>query len=354
MRTSTSGPVATGAASRDVVICCANEVEPERLAAFYQTMYPGRPMVETWRWRYHVEEGCEGPPLVAVRNGRVIAHAGGVPFTAETRGQRWRAMWFVDFAVLPEHQRQGVGIELTERWMQLSDLHVTFCNEHSIGVFKKFGWVESFDMALHRLLLRPFDQPRAQRIPPALRSAGNALARVGLKILQQSAAGNAAPELGPVGEAELQPFLNSSDSSRKNIVRPIRDADYLQWRILSSPARASYVVCRLDDVALLVHTPRIQSSSRLDVLVMSSTGKASFGAIRQMLAWLGLWGLERGFEELRYFPPNKELSDYLARRLPVAIHRPRFAYHSAGISLLQQLQAADWEWQLLDSDFEWI
>ena len=70
----------------------------------------------------------------------------------------------------------GNTVRMTKRWMSLADVHVSFCNEQSVGVFKKCGWTESFDPNVHYFPLRPFDHRRfATYIPTFLRSILNVL-----------------------------------------------------------------------------------------------------------------------------------------------------------------------------------
>ena len=50
------------------------------------------------------------------------------------------SIWFVDFVIIPEFQGKGYGKILTKEWMKICPNQITFCNNLSLKIFKKFGW----------------------------------------------------------------------------------------------------------------------------------------------------------------------------------------------------------------------
>jgi hypothetical protein len=53
------------------------------------------------------------------------------PFKVFVDGANYTASWFIDFALLPEFQRQGLGPILTKKWMEFSDFYMSApCNEN--------------------------------------------------------------------------------------------------------------------------------------------------------------------------------------------------------------------------------
>jgi GNAT superfamily N-acetyltransferase len=176
----------------------ARAVAHDVLADFYRDVFPGRLLEERWSWLYRRGLWGGALPLLAMDDGRAIAQAGGIPFVLQLDGGQYRAAWFVDFAVRAGLQGRGVGTRLARAWMEVPDIAVTFCNEESMRVFRKLGWVGSFDTWLHTMWIRPFDHARAALLGPTGRSFGNALAaRVWRRWLRPSAFGE--PRLEPFG-----------------------------------------------------------------------------------------------------------------------------------------------------------
>ena len=154
----------------------ACDVDLVLLIDFYQKAYPNRisSLKSNWKWLNHSDFYNYKTPLVLVYKTQVIAHAGMIPFNISVCGKQQTAAWFTDFKILDEFQRFGLGSMLTKEWMNYSDCCVTFCNDKSIGVFKKFGWLESFNTYMHLNFILPFSHPGfVRRLPAFIRKILN-------------------------------------------------------------------------------------------------------------------------------------------------------------------------------------
>ena len=324
----------------------AREVAEPALAQFYREAFPHRAHADAWRWLYRTEWGAHPLPLVMLDGSRVIAHAGGIPFRACIAGQEVSAQWFVDFALLPEYRRQGLGTRLTEHWASLADISVTFCNDDSWRVFQRLGWLTSPEPVLHTLWLRAGDHPRMKNMPaPARAVAGAAVSA----IMGLARSGTSSSEPRPLDQAGLTSLMRTdADTAGEMVVTAVRDADYLQWRIERSPARARYRIFDDDEATMLVS---VGDGDRLDVLWMTPVRQGA--SVRGSLAALARWAAGYGYSAVRYLPESPAMASTLAALLPV-VSRPRYACWSSDPSLRALLSNASWRWQLIDSDFEWI
>ena len=345
--------------TEDIALRSAHDVDRSALRAFYATGILGeRPTLpQIWPWLNRTAYHDRRIPLVLEHDGAVIGHAGIIPFAAEYRGRRLNLAWFIDFALLPAYQRKGLGGRLTKAWMDFSDLYVTFCNDKSMGLFKKLGWVESFETYYHRLFLRPFDHPRLQDpFPAAVRATGNALAGPALDLWYRRLTHPLdGARLDPVSADAMRPFLSAPSDApdASNLVVPVRDADYVDWRVLRSPNRTAYRVFHAAPEAppLLVGLRTDARPAYLDVLWTADLTDPE--AVARALATLARWGRREGFAYIRFYTSNQALSGHLERRLRSTVRHPRYAFYSRDQALFDQI-AADptWNWQLLDSDFE--
>ena len=323
------------------------------LLDFYDKMDPERscPPSGTWEWLYRPGFDARCRALVVERDQRVVAHAGIIPFWLSLRDRKVSAGWYVDFAVLPGLQRAGLGRALTLEWMKLTDVHVTFCNERSMGLFRKLGWEESFDTRLHHFFLEPLSHPSVLRrlhgrVPAA---ALNAAARALLSRwyrLQSRRAGQL--DVAPVSETLLAHF----QSSPRSAVEPIRDRDYLRWRFLESPYRSGYRVALLDGLPLAIVRERTDKPRSRHVEIMLVKDDISFPALKRLIAALSVWASPRACAYLRYYESDPLRSRQLQRSLLSYVHRPRFAFFAESAELMRELRQGPLRWQLADSDFE--
>jgi Acetyltransferase (GNAT) domain len=326
------------------------------LLDFYRTMDPDRPCPpsEMWEWLYRPAFGPPCSALVMESDERVVAHAGIIPFWLSIRGQKVSAGWYVDFAVLPELQRAGLGRTLTLEWMRLTDVHVSFCNARSMGLFRKLGWEESFDTRLHHFFLEPLSHPGVLRrldgrVPTAAIAALNSTARglLGAWYRRQSR-GGANLELAPVSETLLHHF----ESSPRSAIAPIRDMEYLRWRFLESPYRRDYRVALSGGTPLAVLRERKDKPRSPHVEILLVKDELAFPVLKHLIAGLGFWASRRGHAYLRYYESDPGRSRQLQRAFLSFVRHPRFAFFARSAELMQELKRGQLCWQLADSDFE--
>lgn len=330
----------------------ASAIEPEALTNFYRRVFPERSYEQRWRWLYRTCFPGRPFPLVMLDGQDVIAHAGGMPFIAGLGGREYRTSWFIDFIVSPGLERRGLGTRLTQAWMDRSEICVTFCNERSMGVFRRFGWVESFDTSFHTIWVRPFEHPRAVPLGRSMRSSLNRLSvPIAAAWHRRTAAGE--PVLGRLDADGAEAMSRANiDVPGADVVAPERTRDYFEWRIAASPDRDRYRLYRQDAVMMLICLREHEPSS-LDVLWISDGRESAHRTIRAMLSSLALFAIRHGYAAVRHYPPTRALSRYLRGLAPV-VSRPRFAYWTKEPALLDRLRRAEWSWQLIDSDFEWL
>jgi GNAT superfamily N-acetyltransferase len=340
----------------DISILSAHDVDTKLLIDFYRTMYPRRvdSLSHIWKWLNRSSFYQNRIPLVILYNARVIAHAGMIPFNVFLDRKRYTASWFIDFAVLPEFQGHGLALLLTEKWMEFSDLYVTFCNEKSMGVFKRYGWIESFDTYLHHYFLMPFNHPKfAGSIPRFLRRTLNMVSSRFLKLIYHKYAYSIDKlHLSDLNSDSFSKFLSFLEIQSSTVI-PIRDSDYISWRLLNSPDRDKYFVLSMSggsNISIVTKLGNKGDSKYIDLLWVSDPSEYSI--IRCMISTLALWGMSNGYSYIRYYTSNKELSSYLAKSLKPFVKHPRFAFYSKDAALLQKLTHPSWHWQLIDSDFE--
>ncbi len=142
----------------DYSIISISKVKIDQLSEFYKRAFKNRykTLTKYWKWWYR-SNYLDYEPIVLISNNQVIGQAGLIPTKIRIEKKILPAIWFVDFAVLPEYQNQGLGKILTKEWMNICPNQITFCNDYSLSIFKKFGWATNYNT---KRLARPIDPTR--------------------------------------------------------------------------------------------------------------------------------------------------------------------------------------------------
>ncbi|MCX6250363.1 MAG: hypothetical protein NTX61_06390 [Bacteroidetes bacterium] len=342
----------------EVSIYSACDVDSTLLIDFYRKVYPNRlnSLELNWKWLNRSDFYENKIPLVLVYKNQVLAQSGMIPFNISMCGDLQTASWFIDFIILPEFQKHGLGSILTKEWMTFSDCFVTFCNEKSIGVFKKFGWIESFDTYMHLNFMLPFKHPGFDGILPAfIRSIFNYISYpVFFLIYSRHSYSNASYHLEKLNEESFNAFFHLYTKTKvisENTVSPIRDMEYAKWRVLNSPNKDKYFIYKTEKFSALVSLNN-NHGEYIDILWVSDINEKI--EIKKLISTLGIYGIKNGFSYIRFYTSKKELSDYIKNKTKSIVRHPRFAYFSKVESILEKLKSANWDFELIDSDFEHV
>lgn len=333
----------------DISILPAADVDIKLLQSFYETQYPQRAdfLAQNWRWLNRASFYDDKIPLVVFYHGRIIAHAGMIPFNIFWDGKPYKASWFIDFSVLPEFQNQGLGKIIAKKWMEFSDVCLAAgCTESSKNLFKKLGWVEGFDSYLHYYFIQPFNHPRlAGLLPIALRKILNSLYQAFLP-LDNSFADKT--YLDRLDSKTIGKFISLDEQS--GAVTAARDADYISWRLFSSPCKNDYRVFYGSGPAMIIKISQKSGIKYIDLLWTADLSDRS--AVRRMILALAKWCRENDYAYIRYYTSGGKLSRYLRSYFGNITRRPAFLFYAKDAMLLNKLTQAEWNWQLIDSDWE--
>ena len=97
-----------------------SEVTKDQLSDFYKkTYYPRyKSLTNHWRWWYRVGYN-EFEPLIISIDNKVIGQAAYLPTELNVLGNKVPAIWFVDYAILPEFKGKGLGKIMYKEWMKI-------------------------------------------------------------------------------------------------------------------------------------------------------------------------------------------------------------------------------------------
>lgn len=324
----------------------ATTIEGSVMARFYGEAFPERSALlsKHWRWLYRVGRFPGIEPLVLVEDERVVGHAGVIPLTLSRLGREATAIWFVDFSILPEFQGQGHGKALTEAWMAMCPDRVTFCNERSIQVFRRFGWKERSDA---NVLTQPLELSAPLRRFGALGAgAGRLLNPAWLAWLRARSSGAPALETAPL-PLDAGGLAERLDDPSAPGPRVVRDAEWFKWRLLENPRRDEHVLASAGGVHAVFRLFTSRGRRRAHLLHI---GPGPAPARAAMTAAFARWALDRKADDAWAATSEPALLEagapYFKRRRPL-----RFAWHSDDAAVAAAL-AGPLPTQGIDSDHD--
>jgi hypothetical protein len=208
-----------------------DECDDQVAARLWGRLFPNRPIDQAridWQYRRGFCPGIS--PLIAIVEGSPVGHAGVIPVNVRGSAGDQTAIWFVDFALLSEWQRRGVGGKLAARWNQLGPLRLTTCNEKSMALFAKQGWIRSGAVTRYALPLTR----RALSKRSSLATAVPAFALRSLARFRHRRNANVRDVPATLVLRELEERFSGCEDDL------IRDQSWFRWRVAESPHRDEY------------------------------------------------------------------------------------------------------------------
>ena len=146
----------------DVQIKQFELAEQAALLSFLRVAYPDEPRKSEpafWHWHY-LENPHTAPdniPLWVVKDGeQIVGQLATIPVVLKVGETETRAIWILDFIVLPQYRGQGLGKRLVLTAGEAYPTMITLgINEQSTGVFRSLKWVALGGVHRYHRLLYP-------------------------------------------------------------------------------------------------------------------------------------------------------------------------------------------------------
>lgn len=327
----------------------ATRVPTEHLERFYERMFPARAsfLNRHWRWLYRIDrDRPEWSPLVATNRNEVVGHLGLIPVTLRRGRHECSAVWFVDLAVLPEHQGRDIGTALSRAAMPSCPVQLGFGNSRSMSLLEKCGWTIQEQTVALRLDLRPERHPdwRTGR-RKALAAALGSIARI---VSRARTTSQEEPVVSPA--ADLDDFTRREFGSTLHVKR---SSDFLKWRITDHPHAGEYALIeqprRTGDRCRAL--ARVVDGQCRRLHLLSLDGEIRPETLSPFLASIVRWALGRDIHQIVYVTSNPHITRVARWWLP-SVKRLTFASHANDRQAQAFLDQGDESWESLDSDFD--
>ena len=249
-----------------------SEIATEQLSDFYKKTYHKRHKTLTSNWRWWYRTGySEFESLILSIDNKIIGQAGLLPIDLNILGNKVPAIWFVDFAILPEFQGKGFGQILTKEWMKICPNQITFCNNQSLRVFKKFGWKNNLST---KRFVRPINTLKF--IPIVRRLKLNFVNRTLRYLIKKKYSRNVSINPYKIGDnfKIIRDSFKIKKIARNNgFAEIIRDEKWLHWRLIECPYKKDIHFFEYKNNFAIVHIFLIENIKKLNILYTYSTDK---------------------------------------------------------------------------------
>ena len=246
-----------------------SEVTKDQLSDFYKkTYYPRyKSLTNNWHWWYRVGYN-EFEPLIISIDNKVIGQAAYLPTELNVLGNKVPAIWFVDYAILPEFKGKGLGKIMYKEWMKICPNQMAICSDDSLRVLKKFGWK---DNSATKRLARPIN---ALNFLPIIKNFKLNFVNKTLRYLIKKKY-NRNISINPYKISDNFKIINDSLKLKKNSTNNgfasiIRDEKWLNWRLMECPYKKDIYFFEYKNNFAIVHI-FYQYVKRLNILYTYST-----------------------------------------------------------------------------------
>tara|TARA_A100001015_G_scaffold197872_1_gene220722 strand:- start:1080 stop:2153 length:1074 start_codon:yes stop_codon:yes gene_type:complete len=338
------------------------EVDEKKILDFYSKAFPKRTcrLENLWKWFYRTDFfTTKKHPVIAMseKQEKVVGHMAIIPFWLFLKEKKTLASWYTDMYVDPEFRGKGIAKAITYDLMKLTYIHFGFVgNDQSMGVFKNFNWIDGYEGYLHHFTFQPMNYSKFSKYSKKLKwiyylinFVFKNISRTFYKFKKKD---NNTLSIQSLDEENIKTFIDVENV--ENLIKPIRDKEYLHWRFLNSPEKEKYKIFKENNniAALIKERKDKENSWHLDILLINNFSESN--KIISFLAKINLWAEKNNFAYVRMYVSNKNLSNKIKHNLLSITRSPRFFYYTKNKSYMDALKKCNFFWQLADSDFEII
>ena len=292
-----------------------SEIATDQLSEFYKKTYYKRykSLTSNWRWWYRVGYN-ELEPLILSVDNKVIGQAAYLPINLNILGNIVPAIWFVDYAVLPEFKGKGLGKILSKEWMKICPNQMAICSDDSLRVLKKLGWKDNYTT---KRLARPISTLKFLPILKNLKL--NFVNRTLRYFIKKKYSRNIS--INPYKISDNFKIIDDSFKLRKIVknnefAEIIRDEKWLHWRLIECPYKKDIYFFEYKNNFTIVHIFLIENIKKLNILYTYSADRLQENELFvQIINWSInnnidlVWAVSRNTDFENIFPKifNKPL-----------------------------------------------
>ncbi len=334
----------------------ASKQKEKDVSNYLRLSYPDRKkdISSLWKWLYKSNEFNYSSSYIATINNKIVGHAGSIPTKLVMNKKIYNANWFVDFIVDSNIRNLGIGKKLTEKWMQENKLGITFCNDQSARVFKKYGWNETYNSFMHYFFIKPVSHEKFNKYfnkIKIIRNILNSIFKIYFLSYYYIKGSKQKFKIDKLTLENINSYKNNSSNNQK--ILTLRDSQYLNWKFLKSPEYDFYRIFRNDCSSSII---KIREDKRechhIDVLLLDYDD--NIRNLQKLIADICLWSAKKDFAYVRMHTSDRTFNDIIKNNIFSVIRKNRFLYYCKDKELESLFRNNLFEWTLADSDYDII
>lgn len=288
-----------------------SETDEMLLFDFFKSAYPNRynNLIKHWRWYYRLGYN-NFEPIVIELNSKIIGMAGLIPSKLNYGNKVTEAIWFIDFFILKEFRNKGYGSIITKEWMKICPVQITFCNNESLKLFKKFSW-EHNDNTYRKI--KPTNLlgiiPFFKKFNSIFKIQNKSFKHIVPKVIENN-------DITKICKLEDERIFN------KNLFSIVHDEDWFKWRLVNSPYKKNIYIFKNNFDVLIVNIFRYNGYNRLNILYSFISDPSNKDLYRSLINWSldnkinYIWYLNN--QENIFYKEEKILSKLFEKRMNFA------------------------------------
>ena len=248
---------------QDYHIDLISNVKKEDLDEFYNIAFQDRNkiLINNWKWIYRSGYLNYEPILLLNNKKKIIGQAALIPAKISYKDILYPAVWFVDFVILKEFRGKGLGEFLTKEWMKICPNQITYCNNNSLKIFKKLGWLDSKTSKRIALPVNYF-----KFIPIIKKYNFTVLEKFFLRKKENKL--NTIPLISPklliLEKNKIINFFLSKKVISNNNLQILRDEDWFVWRFFDCPYNKNIYYFEYENNFTIVHIFKTNNIKKLN------------------------------------------------------------------------------------------
>ena len=157
----------------------------------------------------------------------------------------------------------AIGSVLTKEWMDLCPVQITFCNDESLKIFKKFKWKNNNDTYRNIKPLNFF------KLMPIVKKFNiNLQSKLFKKILNKSTKENKIIEPNIVNGKSLTKYCKLEEKKilDNELFSIVRDEEWFKWRLIECPYNSDIYEFNYNQDVFICHIFKSNNLKRLNIL----------------------------------------------------------------------------------------